>query len=263
MATEANNKATEAKATVDNLSNAFSNDARGAYVGDKTKQFVWVNKDGVWLMDGKNNIANFTEKTVSLASNKLIIRSDMDVVTYDFGARKDVKMGTTLYSDNIGLTTNDTLFAKASNIHLQIPGSTALSGIYLMSDKMKVYPKDGQVTGSGEISYKDLVKMMKFTSWTTLQDDGVCRVRYCIRGGMLYLDCYLAAGYSTRTTTTQMPKELLPAIEGYYSLGTQTGNNTAKIWIGSANGNDGHIYFYNWSSGYATGIIPILPKSME
>ena len=99
--------------------------------------------------------------------------------------------------------------------------------------------------------------------WTTLQDDGVCRVRYCIRGGMLYLDCYLAAGYSTRTTTAQMPKELLPAINGYYSLGTQTGNNTAKIWIGSANDNDGHIYFYNWSSGYATGIIPILPKSME
>ena len=99
--------------------------------------------------------------------------------------------------------------------------------------------------------------------WTTLQDDGVCRVRYCIRGGMMYLDCYLAAGYSTRTTTAQMPKELLPAIGGYYSLGTQTGNNTAKIWIGSANGNDGHVYLYNYSSGYATGIIPILPKSME
>ena len=99
--------------------------------------------------------------------------------------------------------------------------------------------------------------------WTTLQDDGVCRVRYCIRGGMMYLDCYLAAGYSTRTTTAQMPKELLPAIEGYHPLGTQTDNNTAKIWIGSADGNDGHIYLYNWSSGYATGIIPILPKSME
>lgn len=99
--------------------------------------------------------------------------------------------------------------------------------------------------------------------WTTLQDDGVCRVRYCIRGGMMYLDCYLAAGYSTRTTTAQMPKELLPAIEGYYPLGTQRENNTAKIWIGSADGNDGHIYLYNYSSGYATGIIPILPKSME
>jgi hypothetical protein len=114
-----------------------------------------------------------------------------------------------------------------------------------------------------DITFEQLVKLLKFTPWVTLQDDGICRVRYCIRGGMMYLDCYLAAGYSTRTTTAQMPKELLPAIEGYYSLGTQTGNNTAKIWIGSANGNDGHIYFYNWSSGYATGIIPLLPKSLE
>lgn len=99
--------------------------------------------------------------------------------------------------------------------------------------------------------------------WTVLQDDGACRVRYCIRGGMMYLDCYLAAGNSTYMTTAQMPKDLLPSIEGYHPLGTQTGNNTAKVWIGSANGNDSHIYLYNWSSGYATGIIPILPKSME
>jgi hypothetical protein len=99
--------------------------------------------------------------------------------------------------------------------------------------------------------------------WTTLQDDGACRVRYCVRGGMMYLDCYLAAGYPRRTTTAQMPKELLPAIEGYYPLGTQDGNNTAKVWVGSVDSNDGHIYLYNYSSGYATGIIPLLPKSME
>ena len=99
--------------------------------------------------------------------------------------------------------------------------------------------------------------------WTTLQDDGICRVRYCIRGGMLYLDCYLAAGYSTYTTTAQMPDNLLPAIFGYYPLGTQKENSTAKIWVGAAGGGDGHIYVYNYSSGYATGIIPILPKSME
>lgn len=99
--------------------------------------------------------------------------------------------------------------------------------------------------------------------WTILQDDGVCRVRYCIRGGMMYLDCYLAAGHSTYTTTPQMPDNLLPGINGYYPLGTQKENNTAKIWIGAAGAGDGHIYLYNYSSGYATGIIPILPKSME
>ena len=265
MATEASNKAAEVKATVDNLSNAFSHDAGGAYVGDKQNKFVWVNKDGVWLMNGKNNLANFTDKTVSLASNKLIIRSDMDVVTYDSGVRKDIKLGTVLYSDNIGLTTNDTLFAKASNIHLQIPGSTGISGIRLMSDKMKVYPTDGQETGSGEISYKNLVKMMKFIPWTTLQDDGACRVRYCVRGGVMYLDCFLAAtgGSNVYTTTTQIPDILLPSNAAYYSLGTQTGNNTAKIWLGAAGGGDGHVYIYNWSSGYCSGVIPIIPKSLE
>ena len=265
MATEASNKAEEVKATVDNLSNAFSHDAGGAYVGDKQNKFVWVNKDGVWLMNGKNNLANFTDKTVSLASNKLIIRSDMDVVTYDSGVRKDIKLGTVLYSDNIGLTTNDTLFAKASNIHLQIPGSTGISGIRLMSDKMKVYPTDGQETGSGEISYKNLVKMMKFIPWTTLQDDGACRVRYCVRGGVMYLDCFLAAtgGSNVYTTMAQIPNDLLPSNAGYYSLGTQNGNNIAKIWVGAAGGGDGHIYFYNWSSGYCSGVVPVIPKSLE
>lgn len=99
--------------------------------------------------------------------------------------------------------------------------------------------------------------------WTTLHDDGICRVRYCLRGGMMYLDCYLTAGYPTYTTPTQIPNNLLPSNDGYYPLGTQTGNNTAKIWVGSASGGDGYIYLYNYSSGYATGIIPILPKSME
>jgi hypothetical protein len=263
MATEANNKATEVKATVDDMANAFSHDARGAYVGDKQNKFVWVNKDGVWLMNGKNNLANFTDKTVSLASNKLIIRSDMDVVTYDSGARKDIKKGTVLYADNIGLTTNDTLFAKASNIHLQIPGSTAISGIRLMSDKLKVYPKDGQETGSGEISYNDLAKLLKFTTWTDLVNNSSVRVRYCVRGGVMYLDCFLTGGYPTYTTTAQIPSDLLPSKAAYYSLGTQNSNNTAKIWLGAAGGGDGHVYFYNYDSGYCSGVIPIIPKSLE
>ena len=99
--------------------------------------------------------------------------------------------------------------------------------------------------------------------WTTLQDDGTCRVRYCIRNGVMYLDCYLVAGMATYTTTEQLPNNLLPTHDGYFPLGTQTGNNTAKVWLGSANGNDGHLYFYNWSSGYCSGVVPIIPKSLE
>ena len=111
MATEANNKAAEVKATVDNLSNAFSHDARGAYIGDKTKQFVWVNKDGVWLMDGKTLNASFTSKRASLAGDKLIINADQTVVTNSTTGSPDVvKKGTSLYSENIGLTAKDTVF---------------------------------------------------------------------------------------------------------------------------------------------------------
>ena len=258
MATEASNKADEVKSTVEDLTNAFSHDARGAYVGDKTKQFVWVNKDGVWLMDGKTLNASFTSKRASLAGDKLIIAADQIVFTNASSSSPDVvKKGTSLYSESIGLTANDTVFLHGQTLQAQIAGTNILlnnRGLRIMPEGKSSY----QTT-----SINDLVKLLKFTGWTTLQDDGACCVRYCVRGGMLYLDCYLAAGYSARTTTAEMPKELLPAIEGYHSLGTQTGNNTAKIWIGSANGNDGHIYFYNWSSGYATGIIPILPKSME
>lgn len=103
----------------------------------------------------------------------------------------------------------------------------------------------------------------KLKHWTTLQDDGTCRIRYCVRGGMMYLDCYLAAGTAYYVTQKHIPDELLPAINGYYPMGTQKENNTAKIWIGAAGGGDGRIYLYNYSSGYATGIIPILPKSLE
>ena len=259
MATEANNKAEEVKATVDNLSNAFSHDARGAYVGDKQNKFVWVNKDGVWLMNGKNNLANFTDKTVSLASNKLIIKSDMDVITYNPGHKSDIKNGTVFSSDSIGLSARDTvhMFGKVLTAQIQDAFIMLGNGKGLgISNKSNAVPTEFT-------SIDSLIKLLKFTGWTTLQDDGVCRVRYCIRGGMLYLDCYLAAGYSTYTTQKQLPDNLLPSIVGYHPLGTQKDNNTAKVWVGAAGGNDGHIYFYNWSSGYATGIIPILPKSME
>lgn len=253
MATEANNKATEVKATVDNLSNAFSHDADGAYVGDKTKQFVWVNKDGVWLMDGKTLNASFTSKRASLAGDKLIIDADQTVLS---GLPGGEKKGTLLSSDNVGFRAKDTVMLTGNQMLAMIGANNIL-----INDKGLQISKN--FISNNYTKIDDLVKLIKFTGWTTLQDDGVCRVRYCLRGGMLYLDCYLAAGYSTRTTTAQLSKDLLPAIEGYHPLGTQTGNNTAKIWIGSADGNDGHIYFYNWSSGYATGIIPILPKSLE
>lgn len=257
IATEASNKAEEVKATVDDMANAFSHDESGAHVGDKDGVHTTIDSHGMKLLKGSEELAKFEQSAVSLGGGVFNI-----VDGYNYG--KDDTKVTAVFARHLLFNSGGAFFVNAPTIRLDVSdgqnGNTA-KGIGLGS--LGFIARDRTHGREEVIAFEDLAKLIKFTSWTTLQDDGVCRVRYCIRGGMLYLDCYLAAGYSTRTTTAQMPKELLPAIEGYHSLGTQTGNNTAKIWIGSANGNDGHIYFYNWSSGYATGIIPILPKSME
>lgn len=257
MATEASNKAEEVKATVDDMANAFSHDKSGAHVGDKDGVHTTIDSHGMKLLKGSEELAKFERNAVSLGGGVFNI-----VDGYNYG--KDDTKVTAVFARHLLFNSGDDFFVNAPVIRLDVSdsqnGNTA-KGIDLGS--LGFIARDRTHGREEVIAFEDLAKLIKFTSWTTLQDDGACRVRYCIRGGMLYLDCYLAAGYSTRTTTAQMPKELLPAIEGYYSLGTQTGNNTAKIWIGSANGNNGHIYLYNWSSGYATGIIPILPKSME
>ena len=257
MATEASNKAAEVKTTVDDMANAFSHDEAGAHVGDKDGVHTTIDSHGMKLLKGSEELAKFEQSAVSLGGGVFNI-----VDGYNYG--KDDTKVTAVFARHLLFNSGGAFFVNATTIRLDVSdgqnGNTA-KGIGLGS--LGFIARDRTHGREEVIAFEDLAKLIKFTSWTTLQDDGVCRVRYCIRGGMLYLDCYLAAGYSTRTTTAQMPKELLPAIEGYHSLGTQTGNNTAKIWIGSANGNDGHIYFYNWSSGYATGIIPILPKSME
>lgn len=257
MATEASNKVEEVKATVDDMANAFFHDESGAHIGDKDGVHTTIDSHGMKLLKGSEELAKFEQSAVSLGGGVFNI-----VDGYNYG--KDDTKFTAIFARRLLFNSGGAFYVNAPVIKLEVSddlnGNTS-RGIGLASYGFIAHDK---AHGRGEvIAFEDLAKLIKFTSWTTLQDDGVCRVRYCIRGGMLYLDCYLAAGYSTRTTTAQMPKELLPAIEGYHSLGTQTGNNIAKIWIGSANGNDGHIYFYNWSSGYATGIIPILPKSME
>jgi len=30
-----------------------------------------------------------------------------------------------------------------------------------------------------------------------------------------------------------------------------------------AGGGDGHVYFYNYDSGYCSGVVPVIPKSLE
>lgn len=255
-AKEAKATATTAKEALDDMQNTFSHDSEGAHVGSKAGIHTTIDRQGMKLLNGKTQMASFDAGMVTLGGTALNI-----VAGYSNG--RDDTRSTLLTCADLLLrpTAGFGVEAKSMSTRLSSDDRMNTTAIGANVDGLSVSVNNG--ANKVDITFEQLVKLLKFTPWITLQDDGACRVRYCIRGGMMYLDCYLAAGYSTRTTTAQMPKELLPAIEGYHSLGTQTGNNTAKIWIGSANGNDGHIYFYNWSSGYATGIIPLLPQSME
>lgn len=255
-AKEAKATATTAKEAVDDMQNTFSHDSEGAHVGSKTGIHTTIDRQGMKLLNGTKQLAAFDAGMVTLGGTALNI-----VAGYSNG--RDDTRSTLITCVDLLLrpTAGFGVEAKSMRARLSSDDRMNTTAIGATVDGMSVSVNNG--ASKVDITFNDLVKLLKFTPWITLEDNGTYRVRYCIRGGMMYLDCYIAAGYSTRTTTAQMPKELLPAIEGYYSLGTQTGNNTAKIWIGSANGNDGHIYFYNWSSGYAAGIIPLLPQSME
>nr|DAR87770.1 MAG TPA: endopeptidase tail [Caudoviricetes sp.] len=257
MATEANNKAEEIKSAVEDMTNVFSHDADGAHVGDKNGVHTTIDSHGMKLLKGSEELAKFEQSAVSLGGGVFNI-----IDGYDYG--KDDTKFTAIFARRLLFNSGGAFYVNAPVIKLEVSddlnGNTS-RGIGLASHGFIAHDK---AHGRGEvISFEDLAKLIKFTSWTTLQDDGACRVRYCIRGGMMYLDCYLAAGYSARITTAEMPDNLLPAIEGYYPMGTETGDHTAKIWIGAAGGGNKRIYLYNNSSGYATGIIPILPKSME
>lgn len=257
MATGANNTANEVKSTVENLMNVFTHDEGGAHVGDKGGVHTTIDSHGMKLLKGSEELAKFEQSAVSLGGGVFNI-----VDGYDYG-RDDTRF-TAIFARRLLFNSGGAFYVNAPVIKLDVsddPKGNTSRGIGLASYGFIAHDK---AHGRGEvISFEDLAKLIKFTSWTTLQDDGACRVRYCVRGGVMYLDCYLAAGYSARTTTAEMPDNLLPAIEGYYSMGTETGDHTAKIWIGAAGGGNKRIYLYNNSSGYATGIIPILPKSME
>lgn len=261
-------KAKQAVETADNtqkvveeLNNSFSHDSEGAHVGSKTGIHTTIDRQGMKLLNGTNQLASFEAGIVTLGGTALNI-----VAGYSNG-RDDTR--STL------ITCADLLLRPSAGFGVEAKAmSTRLSS----DDRMNTTVIGANVDGLSvetnineqaakiskvDITFEQLVKLLQFTPWTTLQDDGACRVRYCIRGGMMYLDCYLAAGYSARTTTAEMPDNLLPAIEGYYPMGTETGDHTAKIWIGAAGGGNKRIYLYNNSRGYATGIIPILPRSLE
>lgn len=254
MATEASNKAAEVQSAVDNLSNAFSHDQDGAHVGDKNGAHVTVNSQGMGIYKGETQVASFDQGIINLNNGALSIVAN--------------------YQSNGGyrataLMTNNLLFKPTGNfaVGAQVVVLRASSDDGMHKTSVKLTDSGVSVNVDSkkqeEVKSTDLLKLMKYVSWTDLVNNQWVRVRYCVRGGVMYLDCFMAGGYPSYTTTGQLPDELLPKYQGYHPLAVQQGNNTAKIWLGAAGGGDGHVYIYNSDSGYCSGIVPLIPKSLE
>lgn len=255
MATEASNKAAEVKVTVDDMTNVFSHDADGVHVGDKKAGHVTVKSDGMSIFNGESQIASFESNIISLGNNSLnIVAGYQD----DRGNR-----ATALMTDNILLKPTGFLASETQAILAKVASSDGMHFTDIGLNDTSVGLSTDNYGKRESIKYTDLIKLMKYVPWTDLVNNSSVRVRYCVRGGVMYLDCFLTGGYPTYTTTAQIPSDLLPSNAAYYSLGTQNSNNTAKIWLGAAGGGDGHVYFYNYDSGYCSGVVPIIPKSLE
>lgn len=255
MATEANNKAAEVKSAVDNLSNAFSHDEGGAHVGDKSATHVTVNSQGMGIYNAEAQIASFESGIISLNNGALnIVAGYQD----NKGDR-----ATALMTNNILLKPTGYLLSDSQAIAAKISNSDGMHFAEVgLTDSALTLSADNRAKKE-RIDYINLIKLLKFVPWTDLVNNSSVRVRYCVRGGVMYLDCFLIGGYPTYTTTAQIPSDLLPSKAAYYSLGTQNSNNTAKIWLGAAGGGDGHVYFYNYDSGYCSGVVPVIPKILE
>ena len=254
-ATGANNTANEVKSTVENLTNVFTHDADGAHVGNKKAGHVTVKSDRISIFNGESPVASFESGIISLGDNSLNI-----VAGYQDN-RGD--RATALMTDNILLKSTGYLMSDSQAIAAKISNSNGMHFAELgLTDSTLMLSTDNRAKKES-IDYTNLIKMMMFVPWTDLVNNQWVRVRYCVRGGVMYLDCFLTGGYPTYTTTAQIPSDLLPSNAAYYSLGTQNSNNTAKIWMGAAGGGDGHVYFYNYDSGYCSGVVPVIPKSLE
>ena len=259
MATEASNKADEAKTAVEDMTNVFSHDADGAHVGDKNAAHVTVNNQGMSIYnDADVQVAKFDSSTINLNNGALNV-----VAGYQDGTDF---IATALTTKNILLKPDNWLSSDSHAISLKLysQDKTNMTRFILNDSAVTLKVRNGQE--SETIACSELIKLMKLSHvihWRDLVNNAYVRVRYCVRGGVMYLDCWMAGGYPTYTTPIEIPDNLLPSNAGYYPLATQKGNNTAKIWLGAAGGGDGHVYLYNYDSGYCSGIVPLIPKSLE
>lgn len=261
LAEQAAKEAKAAKATADNtqkvveeLNNSFSHDSEGAHVGSKTGMHTTIDAQGMKLKKGNEDVATFTEHSVKLSSGDLLITSGL---VPDFGYNS-----TRLDSSVFDFEAKNMIFTYAPKLFLRTtrPKNGGFEGtdIDIMPDKIGVSSPNGVAS----INTADLVKVMRFKPYITIIDDGKAKVSYWITAGTVFFDVYLKGGYSSYSSTVQLPADILPKSSGYYPLATQSGNNTAKVWLDAYNGSDRRVYIYNYDAGYCSGSFPVAPSPL-
>lgn len=253
-AKEAKATATTAKEALDDMQNTFFHDSEGAHVGSKTGIHTTIDAQGMKLKKGNEDVATFAEHSVKLSSGDLLITSGF---VPDFGYNS-----TRLDSSVFDFEAKNMIFTYAPKLFLRTirPKNGGFEGtdIDIMPDKIGVSSPNGVAS----INTADLVKVMRFKPYTTIIDDGKAKVSYWITAGTVFFDVYLKGGYSSYSSTVQLPADILPKSSGYYPLATQSGNNTAKVWLGAYNGSDRRVYIYNYDAGYCSGSFPVAPSPL-
>ena len=263
LAEQAAKEAKVAKATADNaqqaveeLNNSFSHDSEGAHVGAKTGMHTTIDAQGMKLKQGNEEVASFHRDGVSLASGSLRIHA---------GFIKDIADNSTALSSDCFDFESETLeyhyaprFFFRAKSHNQANNGFVGTDYDLGREKLGIASPNGVAS----ISTDDLVKILRFKPYTTIIDDGKAKVSYWITSGTVFFDVYLKGGYSTYTSSVQLPADILPKTSGYYPLATQSDNNAAKVWLDAYNGSDRRVYIYNYDVGYCNGSFPVAPSPL-
>lgn len=263
LAEQAAKQAKAAKATADNtqkvveeLNNSFSHDSEGAHVGAKTGMHTTIDAQGMKLKKGNKEVASFQENGVRLASGGLIISAGF--------IRDFTDNSTALSTECFDFEAKTIEYHSAPRFYFRAQSRVQGNNDVVGTDYDFGGDRFGVVSskGVGSINTADLVKIMRFKPYTTIIDDGKAKVSYWITAGTVFFDVYLKGGYSTYSSSVQLPADILPKSSAYYPLATQSGNNTAKVWLDAYNGSDRRVYIYNYDVGYCTGSFPVAPSPL-
>lgn len=278
MATKAQSDTNEVKNTVVNLTNAFSHDTNGAHVGDKSGMHTTIDAQGMHVMHGAKEVSSISADTVELAKNVqgstkafvkmcngsfiLTAKQEQDEVIGDY--QKSI-----ISSDWLEFDVKKDFEVVAGRVGFYIKNTSGVANIGFDNEELWLDVNNGKSSNGVNIDLNQLVNLLTVTPWVTMRvTDGSnviprAYVKWRIYGGFLLFDVYVPAGYTGVHTVEKLPDKWKPSDSKYVVLATQQAEGTAGIWVDGVGGSYGDIWVYNSSSGYCSGLCPVIPKAFE